>query len=214
MSGVNVDEIPLVKSESNFSSGLRMMTALSLVVCVCFLLLIALNKKNKNFVYDWGFVKQMESDSVENSDVLNISYKENKEKKYRSFVVGRGITIHSPNKYMVIDHIMPRLSGVAKGMKGYENDFGFAINGGYSGNIGFEEEPLMTVTRGSGTSYSLDFGREVPIAGIMVFCEKPQNQQILQSAKVIIKDDDGKKVWQSCHFLKPQRLNMFKVWRD
>ena len=78
---------------------------------------------------------------------------------------------------------------------------------------GSTEYIMAVLKRGdSGALYELNLTKDKAITQIAILGPDDLDKlEKLSTAKVIIRNEEGKKVWQSCQFLKPAKLNIVKV---
>lgn len=201
---IRSSDIPKVIAEDQYDQSWRMALTMGLLALVSIMFLTALN------AHDYKKFYNMDLDPNE----LTMSYRDEDagvEDKVKSYVMGKTIYVTSPLDDLDIQYIIPRYSSqldVSDKEAGYYGNIGDSYN-----NL----EPLLTIHQGNGqgSMFSIDLVDEQPINMIAIMGSYKQvDYTKLDTAKVYIRDKEGKKVWQSSHFLKPQQFNYVKVSMD
>ena len=198
-------DLPEVKPESETLQTFRMVLTMGILTLVSIMLLMALNSQDYNQFFNIG---------VGAGDLpLRYGAYDSDEKYIKGFIMGSRIQVHSPDDDLVIEYIIPRFSsqypiGEEGSSDGYYKNFGDSYNG---------LEPIMKVTQGDGMGslYEIDLVNDQPISMIAIMSSANENDyKKLDSAKVVIRNEEGRKVWSSCQFLKPKQFNYVRVALD
>lgn len=200
---LKASEIPEVVKESEAQQNWRMALTMGIFTLVSIMFIVALSNNDMKKLHEAELYP----------DDLNVSYRDKdagKEKNARSHVIGSLIQIYSPEDDLDIQYILPIYSSFD------EIDLKKKING-YYGRIGDSYnnlEPIMNITQGKGRGslFEINLINDQPISRIAIYGPAdPKGYKTLTTAKVIIRDEEGKRVWQSCQFLKPEPLNIVSV---
>ena len=199
-------DLPEVRAESVTVQNVRMALTMGILAIVSLMFLVALNSQDYNRFFNMDI-------KTEDLPVSYAAENAGEEKYMKSFVMGSKIQVHSPVDNLVIEYIIPRFSsqspiGEDGSDTGYYKKFGASYNG---------LEPIMSIIqgKGKGSVYEIDLVNDQPISMIAIMgSEHEKDYKKLDSAKVIIRNEEGKKVWMSCQFLKPQQFNYVRVVTD
>jgi hypothetical protein len=199
-------DLPNVQTESVTSQNVRMTLTIGILAIVSIMFLYALNSQDYNCFFNMN---------IKTND-LPVSYAaENidEEKYMKGFVMGSKIQVHSLDDTLLIEYIIPQFSSQAPigeegSVTGYYKYFGASYNG---------LEPILSITqdKGKGSVYEIDLVNDQPISMIAIMgSEDEKEYKKLDTAKVIIRNEEGKKVWTSSQFLKPTQFNYVRVVTD
>jgi hypothetical protein len=182
-----VKDIPEVCAECVTSQSVRMVITMSILAIVSIIFLTALNLQDYNCVFNMN---------IKTEDLpLSYAVKNADEEKYmKSFVMGSKIQVHSPVDNLLIKYIIPRFSSQFTGCHELVSVMG------------------STQDEGQGSMYEIDLVNDRPISTIKIIgSEHEKDYKKLDSAKVIIRNEEGRKVWTSGEFLKPKQINYVRV---
>jgi hypothetical protein len=195
-------DMPTLDVESQASQNLRMGLTMGILAVVSVMFLMALNRKDYTKFYNVDF---------DESNISQSYLDRESGKNMKQFIFGKTIQIYTPEDDVEIQYILPRYSSQekAKGDK--------SANDGYFGAIGDSMnkiEPILQINQeqGKGSMFHINLGDEQPISEIAIMGSSVKsNYKKLSTAKVMIRDDEGKKVWQSCNYLLPQQFQVINV---
>ena len=195
---IRESDIPEVVRESNLSQTWRFGITFGVFALVCLMMIVSLERHERGNPGSAISEPSLENEVYRDMEAIH-------------YVVGSRIQISS-DEDMEIQYISPELLGDTKWSgsvpvlfanvherKNLSNDF---------------TNPIMAVLKrgDSGSIYELNLTKDEAITRIAILGSDTQSAlKNLSTAKVIIRDVEGKKVWQSCQFLKPDRLNIVNI---
>jgi hypothetical protein len=184
-------DVPDVIAESTISQNVKMAFTLGVFAIISIMFIATLNTQDYNRFFNVD---------IKTSN-LPVSYSDD-EKYMKKFVMGSKIQIHSPIDNLVIEYIIPHFSNQ------------FLIDKTKSTN---GLNPILGITQneGNGSLYEINLVNDQPISMVAIMgSDNEEEYKKLDTAKVVIRNEEGKKVWTSCSFLKPTQFNYIRVVKD